>query len=536
MKAILKQRSAHSAFTLVELLIALALMGGICLTIANFVMKGSLQLALTTSRFQEAPEIQSLISSIESDMAQGAYINPDSSDQWLQYTTYDGSGNAVVKIYQIYTNGGKKYLRLSLDGGSTNGWISPYRVSGITQYVLLGTPAFLYGIPWNQCRDFTPIAPGGVSNNSNTGQFSCVQGSVASGNTGGNTGNGTLGSNMSNASQATKLVLSGFNFAPDMGGTKQASAQRTVLPLMMMTVNPGLVRANSSTITMTSPALLDSSIVTQFPTRTANSLLGPSYYVSGLAWDPSRDRLLVANSGGSTVPTLVTSIGHDGVLIGQDTKELIDGPNGNDAFALDVDFKSFSLGTFGAYVPYPSEGNLPIKRNLGNAVNPAASTVTGFAGGAAIDPTFPALWFVGMKDANDGQQKVYGFNKFTSAAAPSSPWALPAAYFDDTHPIAGLAIEPLTGDFLVLRGFVNNPGTANATIDVWRVVRGGGYLPSSGTAPYFSIKVPSTTLGVRGFTYDPLTNHIFFADNYQTAAANANIYEAIPPLIITQHF
>jgi prepilin-type N-terminal cleavage/methylation domain-containing protein len=142
MKHTLPLSSSKSAFTLAEMLIALALIGGISLSIANFVLKGNLYAQSMDKRFREAAEIQMLCFDIQQDLKQGASISNNSSDIRLEYTTYNTSGTAIKKIYQLSTSGGKQYLQVSTDGGST--WNSPYRMSSYTAYSLNGSPKFLY--------------------------------------------------------------------------------------------------------------------------------------------------------------------------------------------------------------------------------------------------------------------------------------------------------------------------------------------------------------------------------------------------------
>ena len=93
----------NSGFSLVEMLLALGLMGMFCLMVTEFLVKGNSASASLNMRYKEATEVQNLILDIQNDIAQGAYISDNSHKNRLEYTTYDNTGSATKKIYKIST-------------------------------------------------------------------------------------------------------------------------------------------------------------------------------------------------------------------------------------------------------------------------------------------------------------------------------------------------------------------------------------------------------------------------------------------------
>jgi hypothetical protein len=106
-----------------------------------------------------------------------------------------------------------------------------------------------------------------------------------------------------------------------------------------------------------------------------------------------------------------------------------------------------------------------------------------------------------------------------------SAWTLPAA-FDASHPPGGLAIEPLTGDFLVVRNYVNG-SAPNHTIDIYRMTRAGSNTSFSVNIDDLGSTATGTT-GNWGIGYDAVTNRLFLSDS-----ATNKVYEVIPSLLIT---
>jgi type II secretory pathway component PulJ len=147
-------------FSLVEILLALVLLGFVTVAMSTFLVKGNAISSAMSQRYREATEAHSVILDIQQDLAQGAYISDNSHTNRLEYTTYDSSGNAFKKIYRITTISSMNYLQLSTDGGTT--WGSPYRISLYTQYKLTGTPLFLYAQDANNCTSFVDSNANGV--------------------------------------------------------------------------------------------------------------------------------------------------------------------------------------------------------------------------------------------------------------------------------------------------------------------------------------------------------------------------------------
>jgi len=92
-------------------------------------------------------------------------------------------------------------------------------------------------------------------------------------------------------------------------------------------------------------------------------------------------------------------------------------------------------------------------------------------------------------------------------------------------------VEPTSGDFFIVKNSVYTSG-GSRYIDVYRIARSG----SIATTANFSINLSdldssNTTASNDGYwqmAYDPLSNHLFLADNYM-----GKVYEVAPPKIIT---
>jgi len=462
-------------------------------------------------RLGEASEIQMLIADIQADLRQGASISDNSYNQRLEYTTYDSTGAATKKIYRITTISGYKYLQLSTDGGAT--WASPYRVSDYDTYILKNTPKFLYAWAVNNCTDFADSSGNGVwaSGVDTAGAYlACT--------------NGTSSPALSLPSQATKVDLQSFLFSTNKGSPE---ATRSLPTDLFISVDAPLVRSNSS---VTSPAVEDAPLVHAFVTNTANSLFGTSFDVRGVSWDPSREKLIVVGDssiGTGSSPTNKTLFVADrkGVVqnkgLGGSSTSNLDSvavrTSGTDVLALDATAKVL----YGITLTDPTTWSASSVLNLASPTN-LINTPTGIA----FDASTPTDFYIVGADTSTGAIKIYERNISTGALVGSA-WALPAA-FDASHPAGGLAIEPVNGDFIVVRNYVNG-SSPNKTIDIYIISR------AAGTSTSFSVNIDdlgsSSTTGVNGkwgITYDAANNRIFLTD-----VSVDKIYEVIPSQLIS---
>lgn len=501
-------KACKVGFTLAELLISLALMALISLAFVDFVVKGNAIAASLNMRISEASEIQMLFKDIQQDLRQGASISDNSHNNRLEYTTYSSTGVSSKKIYRITTISGTKYLQLSTDGGTT--WISPYRISAYTKYVLQGTPKFLYSWAINNCTDFvdsSPATPDGiwVSGSDTAGAYlACL--------------NGTSSPALTLPSQATKLSFHGFQFSTGMGSPE---ATRVLPTDIFIKITTPYVR---DTTAMTSPAVKDPVLLHAFTTNTANSLFGTAFDVKSATWDAARDRLIVVgnhSSGSNTIyqcdrkgvligaglTTSTTTIQADSVAV----KTTVDSILVLDAAAKYV--YQFSVSGSGPLATAASL-NLASPSNLVNT--PTA---------IAYDPSTPNDFYIVGTDPADSGIKISERN-FSTGALVGTAWTLPAA-FDSTHPPGGLAIEPVNGDFIVVRNYING-SAPNQTIDIYIITR------ATGSSTSFSVNIndlgSSATgiLGNWGLGYDPLTNRLFLSDT-----VTDKVYEVIPSQLIS---
>jgi len=502
------KRWRATGLTLVELLISLALIGLIALSYTNFLIKGTATVVTMDMRYSEAFEIHELITDIQKDLRQGASISNNSYNNRLEYTTYDATGTATKKIYRITTVSGSQYLQRSNDGGTT--WVSPYRISSYSRYILQGTPKFLYAWSINNCTDFadtSPATPDGVwtSGSDTAGAYlACTS--------------GTSSPALSSPSQATKLVFHGFQFSTG-SGTPEATR---VLPSdFFVEIGTPLVRSASS---MTSPAVKDAVALQSFTTNTANSLFGTAFGIKSAAWDAARERLVLVGRHSSGSNTIYQS-DRQGVMIktpattSTGTMQLDSVAMTSTVdyiLALDVTNKMLYQFNISGTSPLSTASSL----NLGSPSN-LINTPTGIA----FDPATPTDFYIVGTDPADSGIKIFERNLSTGALVGSA-WTLPAA-FDSTHPPGGLAIEPVNGDFIVARNYVSG-SAPNQTIDIYVISR------AAGTSTSFSVNISDLsssatgTTGSWGLGYDPLSNHLFLSDY-----ATNKVYEIIPSTVIS---
>ena len=497
----------RSGLSLVELLIAMALLGTMSILFFKFLIQGSSTSASMSQRFSEAAEIQMVLSDIQNDLHQGASISRNSYNSRLEYTTYNNStGLASKKIYRITTINGLNYLQLSLDNGIT--WISPYRVSPYTTYILKGSPKFLYSWSINNCTNFADSNADGiwVSGTDAAGVYlSCT--------------NGTSSPALTYPSQATKVIFQGFQFSTGKGSPE---ATRTLATNIFLTVKTPYVRSTSS---MTSPAVKDPPLVQSFITNNTNTTFNANFVVTAATWDAARDRLILGgHNSSSSNPTLYLT-DRRGIII--NTGFTTPTANIDDiAVTSTVD----SILALDATAKYLYQFNISTSSSLSAAstLNMASpSNLINSPTGITYDPATPNDFYIVGADPADSKYKIFERNISTGALVGSA-WALPAA-FDSSHPSGGMAIEPVNGDFIVVRDYVN--GTApNNTIDIYIISR------AAGTSTSFSVNVTDLgssatgTAGSWGLGYDPATNRIFLTDSSGTSD---KVYEVIPSQLIS---
>lgn len=502
-----KSAQAYSSgTTLVELLISLALISLVMLSFSNFVIKSNVRAASINMRFMEASEIQMLLMDIQKDFKQGASISDNSHNQRLEYTTYSSAGTATKKIYRITTISGKQYLQLSLDGGST--WESPYRISSYDKYTLLGTPKFLYAWAINNCTDFADSSGNGVwlSGSDTAGAYlSCTEGTSAPA--------------LSTPSQATKIDLQNFQFSTGKGSPE---ATRSLPADFFISIRTPVVRSNATAV---SPAVKESPLVKAFTTNTANSLFGTVFDVQSAVWDASRQRLIIVgtHSSGSNTIYLADRLGvliRSGLTTTASTIQAYSAAVKMDGVSVLVLGSTDSGSTYNVY-SFNVAGSAPLSTSASLSLTGLVNSPKGIAYDAATPSDF---YVVGTNTATSALEVTE--RNLSTGALVGSAWALPAA-FDSTHPPGGLAIDPVTGNFLVVRNYVNG-SSPNKTIDIYVITR------ASGNSSYFSVNIDDLgstatgTTGNWGLGYDASTNRLFLSDS-----ATDKVYEVIPSQVIS---
>lgn len=521
--------------TLVEMLIAMALMGFVLLSMGNLLFGANLRSVSLNDRFKLASEVHSLIDDIREDLHRGAYINPNSFRNRLEYTTYDpGTGDAVKKVYGIcyyssvqtastdttcplqQAGGTFPYLKLSDDGGAT--WGSPYRISGFNKYRLVNAsgPRFLFAHSANNCIDYVDDNVNGVLGSGDTTQTQVNCGTAA---------NSWFGvtANSLNPTYSSKVILNNFNFTT---GTGRPEAIRTLPQYIFIAVAPGPVRSNLAAV---APGVKDTQLVQSFSfDSTVNNMWPAGFNVVDLAWDSAHDRLIIGSSSHSILYTTE----RNGVFINQ-PYALNDGKYPARGVAIEDDgntLHAISNTTSERYHRYNLNSISPLTEVAGGA---AATFVTAQSSRLfmAFNPNNRRLYITRVD--NDGFFKIVELNGPDSTAPQTetgNKWQLPSAIATASQ-IGGFEIEPTTGDFLIVRNQVYASG-GNNYLDLYRVPRTGSY--SLAMTPYLSINLTDLgssatgTAGQFGLTYDAALHRLFLADN-----VSKRIYEVAPVELIT---
>lgn len=320
---------------------------------------------------------------------------------------------------------------------------------------------------------------------------------------------------LASPAQATKVDLQGFQFSTGKG---MPEATRDLPNDLFIRVSPGPVRSTAAAV---APAVKDSPLIQKFDTATANSLFGTAFDVRGLCWDSAHNQLVVVgnrSSGNHTffitdrkgviantgMTTAITTIQANGVAIKSKIKTIL---------LLDSTAKKLYQFNTSQASPLTAQSTLNLA-SPSNLINSPTSI--------AYDPATPNDFYIVGTDPVDSGIKIYERNISTGALVGTA-WALPAA-FTASAPPGGLAIEPTSGDFLVVRNFVN----ANSTIDIYRISR------AAGTSTSFSVNIAELgstatgTTGNWGLAYDPLSNHLYLSDS-----ATDKVYQVVPGLLLS---
>jgi len=512
MKINLAKNKRHTGLSLVELIISMALMGMIVLSVANFVIKGTATAGSLNMRFSEVSEIQMLINDIQQDLQKGAYISDNSYDKRLEYTTYTSTGAAQKKIYKI--NG--SYLQLSTDNGVT--WISPYRVSPYDEYVLKGTPRFLYSLAINNCTDF-------IDNVGSDGVW--TEGSDAAGAYLTCT-SGTSTPVLTRPSQAKKVDLQGFQFSTGKGNPE---ATRALPSDLFISLGPNFV---TSTASMTSPAVSDDQLVQWF-TTTSTNYYNSTFTPYAATWDPSRERLIIVGQNTTAAQQKIYITDRKGVIMGSN-------PLGFTTTPSTIQLNSVAVKTSGSDIlALDSAANKVYSFNLASGSSLSASStldITSYVSGGAANKCYGIAYDAGTPNdiylvAQDASSNfTITQRNATTGTIVGTAWSLPAA-FDASHPPGGLAIEPVNGDFIVTRNYVNGSGTSSAAIDIYVVPRSVGSTASFSVNTYnWGSTATVANPGGWGVAYEPITNHLFLTDRGPATPRKA-VYEVIPSQLIS---
>ncbi len=512
--------------TLVEILVAMALMGFVMLSITNFVINSNVRSASLNGRFKIASDIHIVVQDIQADLHRGAYISPNSFRNRLEYTTYDpGTGDAVKKVYGIcyYSSvqttstdttcplqgagGTYPYLKLSTDAGTT--WGSPYRLSGFNKYRLVNAsgPKFLYAHPSNSCFDYVDDNGNGVLGAGDTTQnaVSCSANSYFGVTTSSRT-----------PTKSTKVVLANFNFTTGSGNPE---IQRNLPQYIFIAIAPGLVRSNTAAV---GAGVKDSQLVQSFSTNPAvNPLYPTGFRLRGLAWDRQHEQLFLTSDQNS----VLFQTERNGVFINQ-MMSFADANLTVDRLALEDDGRTLLVGDYNGsndvYYRF-TINDQPILSPTTGAITMSATEANRRA--IVYDPNTPDYFYAPGTDS--GVYKIVQYNKYT-AARTATEWILPAA-FSGTSYISGMTIDPVTGAFYVVLNNIYTSG-GNNYLDVYRIPRAGA-IP---TTANFSINLTDLGTATTGsnawpqIALDAPMNRLFLSD----MTAN-RVYEIAPTKLLS---
>ncbi|MEM0951447.1 MAG: prepilin-type N-terminal cleavage/methylation domain-containing protein [Cyanobacteria bacterium P01_H01_bin.74] len=499
-----QMRKNKRGLSLVELLIALALLAFVSFSFLSILSKIKLTNNTIDGRYSAVAEIEMVIRKIQDELNNGAYISNNSHQHRLEYTIANQSGNAEKRVYKIVAESGKYYLQYSIDNATT--YISPYPIANYNKYVLTGSPQFLYAEQMNNCTVFTDTNANGYwqSGTDAAGVYdsSCPNAS---------------GFALSMPSEASKVILKGFEFSTETG---LPQIKRALLSYHFIRVNPGLVRF------FTSPAdggEKDVVLVNAFDAGTSDSLYGSAFSPIGIAWDNTMQRLVISGEEASQHQIFLSNA--DGVIINQPYVSTIDldGDDfavfnkGKNVIELDADTNTvywFSL----------TEGfnALAVKSSID-----LSGTITSPSGIAYDRNVTDSIYVVGGDPGDSDNVKLFQVNRATGAIT-STIADLSADLSYPANPPSRLTIDPvLSNDFLVVLNNVTG-STPNRLLTLYR------YIRSSGITESFTINTDdigsseSGIAGLWGIAYNPDNNHLFLSSH-----SDAKIFEIVPDRIIS---
>lgn len=518
---------SNAGFSLVEMLVALALLGMISLSIANFLVKSNVTATSVSTRVKEADEVHAVIDDIRQDLLKGAYISPNSYDLRLEYTVPADltTGTATKKVYRIITSGSAHYLQLSTDGGTT--WGSPYGVAAYTKYDVGPYAKFLYADIDNNCADMVDTDLDGLSDSLKPTPCMSQPATLAWG-------------TMWYPTQAASVVLRNFRFTTNTGvptashpmpytstGKEWNNTTMSWVASMdnsdiFLKVNPPLVRSNTSP---PSPYVKDPLALQSFSTNTAASMYGTDFDIRAITWDPSRRRLILAGHNNGTDSQIFVA-DRNGVIMGDTLgRDLSDPSLQVDGVAIEGNGKIILVLDGTNRMIYRYNLNSPGTLSPISSLDLSAFTLTTLDS-IAFDPSTPDdVYIVGWNNTNS-RHEIWEINKRTGATVAT--WPITGYLLDPSwHPPAGFFIEPLTGDFLVTS---KHPlGTASdPLLPIFRINRG--------TSALSLISLHLTDLGILstdpdsiwGLTYDPACNRLFVSSDQK-----AKVWEIMMDQLIT---
>jgi prepilin-type N-terminal cleavage/methylation domain-containing protein len=509
--------------TLVEILVAMALMGFVMLSISNFVVKSNVQSSSLSMRLKEASEVHAVIQDIQADLHRGARISANSFNHRLEYTTYDpGSGSSVTKVYGLCyysavpasteatcpvetVANNIPYLKLSSDGGAT--WGSPYRVSGFNKYKMTGTPKFLYAHTFNGCYDYPDDNSNGVHDAGDTTitQTACGTSPNSS---------WLVATASRKPEKSSKVILANFAFTT---GTGSPEALRSLPSYIFIAVSPGLV---SSTLAAVSPGVKDSMLVQSFSTNPAvNPQFPTGFSIRGLAWDKAHEVLLLSSRySGKIFRTERNGVQVNYPLViadGNMRPRWLEVEGDGNVLMAGV-FNDLSQFAYYRYAINDSGAAVPITGPILYGNNTASRRAL------AYNPNYPDYVYAPI----DAGMQIQELNKYTMVATGNS-WSLPAAVSSAAQ-ISGMFIEPVTGNFYVSRNQVYTSGGRNY-IDIYKILRSNGASTLEFSIDLTDLGSSATgTNGLFQMAYDPALNRIFLSDEVSN-----RVFEVIPPKLIS---
>ncbi|HEY9685350.1 MAG TPA: prepilin-type N-terminal cleavage/methylation domain-containing protein [Coleofasciculaceae cyanobacterium] len=511
--------------TLVEMLIALAILGVVVLSVTMTLVKFNTMGKSLSHRNRAVVEIQSVFDNMLAAVSTASRVDPKSVSSKLVLVSTNSSGYGYLQAWRIQSSVapcvGSTCLQVSTDlddAAETNAsWSSPYNIAAVTDYKITSGEFLYCGYGLNNCYRF----PDGNANRVWDGAGTDGSPVWVSLNA------QAQGTALTSPDQARRVVLYNFTFSRSFGNP----AVTRTMPNIVAKLGPRLVDPSPD-----GGAAWGSPLISTTSIGGTNTSFASDYNGISARLDPVRQRLMVVGqaptgnqkvyildrtganikdvSNGITSPVDVPTLNGrwlwDGVWENATTVLVADGSSDtNNIKVYEVRLTDGSvLGTWTIDTAFIPDGNLL---------------------SLAYDPKTPTVFYMLAWNASQ-VPKLYKLTKPSGNATISSAvttYNLPAALVAWSS--NDVLVDSLSGKFYILDNDITTSGS-DKTCNLYRIDL------ASSTAIDATIKInvakltgSTQTGGDWNFTYDPDTNHVFFTEK---STVN-KIWEFIPSQLLS---